>query len=200
LARKFRFTLLFALSATVATGSVRAAVESRQAADSLSQKVAAITDRASQRKPQPATVTVSEDELNSWFVFRSARYLPVGVTKPSIQLLGGGTLKGMATVDLESMARRRTSGSLLNPLSYISGRVPVAVTGILSAKDGMGRFDVQSSEVAGIPVPAVIVQELVSYYATSPESPDGIRLDEPFALPANIRRVDVARGHMVVVQ
>jgi hypothetical protein len=76
----------------------------------------------------------------------------------------------------------------------------VAVTGVLQARDGIGRFEVQSSEVAGLPVPVVVVQGLVSYYAASPETPEGLRLDEPFALPANIRRVDVGRGQMVVVQ
>ena len=64
----------------------------------------------------------------------------------------------------------------------------------------MGRFDVQSADVSGIPVPKTILQELLSYYATSPEQPEGISLDDAFALPANIQRIDVAPGQMVVVQ
>ena len=107
-------------------------------------------------------------------------------------------MRGAATLDLDAVARKRSSNPL-DPLSYVFGRVPITVTGTLHARNGMGRFDVQSAELANIPIPKTILQELLSYYATSAE-PDGIRLDDPFALPANIQRIDVAPGQMVVVQ
>ena len=107
-------------------------------------------------------------------------------------------MRGTATLDLDAVARKR-SGNPLDPLSYVFGRVPVTVTGTLHARNGMGRFDVQSAELANIPIPKTILQELLSYYAASPEQ-EGIRLDDPFALPANIQRIDVAPGQMVVVQ
>ena len=177
------------------------AVESRQAADALSKKIAAITQRGSEQRDggAPSSVTLTQDELNSWFLFRSAKYLPAGVTKPSVSLIGGGSMRGTATLDLDAVARKRSSNPL-DPLSYVFGRVPVTVTGTLHARNGMGRFDVQSAELASIPIPKTILQELLSYYAASAEQPEGIRLEDPFALPANIQRIDVAPGQMVVVQ
>lgn len=196
-----RTLIAIGVSALVVIASVHAATESRQAADALSQKIAVITERgAAPRGAQPALVTLTEDELNSWFAFRSGRYLPVGVSKPSVALLGAGTLKGVATVDLEAVARRRSSGGALDPLSYLGGKVPVTVTGTLHTRAGSGRFDVQSTDISGIPIPKFLLQELLSIYGASPEQPDGVRLDESFALPANIQRIDVGLGQMVVVQ
>ena len=192
------FLAVFLVSAGTGLG---AGVESRQAADALSKKIAAIAQRGNEPRKDaaPSSVTLTQDELNSWFLFRSSRYLPAGVSKPSVALIGGGAMRGTATLDLEAVARKR-SGNPLDPLSYLFGRVPVTVTGTLRTRDGMGRFDVQSADVSGIPVPKTILQELLSYYATSPEQPEGISLDDAFALPANIQRIDVAPGQMVVVQ
>lgn len=178
-----------------------AGAESRQAAESLSQKIASITQNAASPKgARPHNVTMTEDELNSWFLFRSSRYLPAGVSRPSVNLLGDGALRGTATVDLEKLAARRGSTSPFDPLALLGGRVPVTVTGTLRTRAGMGQFDVQSTEVSGIPVPKFVLQQLLSYYATTPDQPEGIHVDDSFALPASIQRIDVGRGQMVVVQ
>ena len=178
-----------------------AGAESRQAAESLSQKIAALTQNAASPKgARPHNVTVTEDELNSWFVFRSSRYLPAGVTRPSVNLLGDGAVRGTATVDLEKLAARRGSTSPFDPLALLGGRVPVTVTGTLRTKAGVGQFDVQSTDVSGIPVPKFVLQQLLSYYATTPDQPEGLHVDDSFTLPASIQRIDVGRGQMVVVQ
>jgi hypothetical protein len=196
----FRTAFLAVFLVFAAGAGLGAGVESRQAADALSKKIAAITQRGNEprKAAAPSSVTLTQDELNSWFLFRSSRYLPAGVSKPSVALIGGGAMRGTATLDLEAVARKR-SGNPLDPLSYLFGRVPVTVTGTLRTRDGMGRFDVQSADVAGIPVrrPSSGTAVVLRHHA---RAPDGIRLDDAFALPANIQRIDVAPGQMVVVQ
>ena len=39
-----------------------------------------------------------------------------------------------------------------------------------------------------MPIPKAVLQEIVSYYSRSPERPDGLSLDDPFALPAAFAR------------
>ena len=192
-------SLLLCAAGHTAAGA--AGAESRQAAESLSQKIAALTQNAASPKGvRPHNVTVTEDELNSWFVFRSSRYLPAGVSRPSVNLLGDGAVRGTATVDLEKLAARRGSTSPSDPLALLGGRVPVTVTGTLRTKAGVGQFDVQSTDVSGIPVPKFVLQQLLSYYATTPDQPEGLHVDDSFTLPASIQRIDVGRGQMVVVQ
>jgi hypothetical protein len=203
--------------AAVAIATLDGANLSRQQAESLSRKITLIAQQGQQRQPGPKgssprtdktppaadgsrRTPLSEGEVNSWFAYRAPQYLPVGVTQPSLTMIGNGTVKGEAVLDLDTVGKRRAGGSALSPWSLLGGRVPVSVLGILSTKDGQGRFELQQAEVAGVPVPSSLLEELVSYYARTPEHPDGVRLNQAFDLPANIRRIEVAPGQMVVVQ
>jgi hypothetical protein len=195
--------LVFLLVLTIATAAPRGAgaTASRQQADSLARKITQITQRGSQAPAAAARRTeVSEDEINSWFEFRGRPYLPNGVTSPTVAMLGEGAMRGVATVDLEALGKRRSrGGGMLDLWSYLGGKVPVAVTGTLRANNGRGQFEMTSAEMAGVPVPKALVQQLLSLYApTADDKP--LSLDASFELPAKIRSIDVGRGQLVVVQ
>jgi len=195
--------LVFVLALTAAAATLHGAAASRQQADSLARKIVQITQRGAQTAvPTPGAkrTEVSEDEVNSWFVFRGRPYLPEGVTSPNVTMIGDGTMRGAVMVDLDALGKRKSGGGLLDIWSYLGGKVPVAVTGTLRARDGRGQFEMKSAEVAGVPVPKALVQELVSVYASSPDDKKPISLDSSFELPAKIRSIDVGRGQLVVVQ
>src|SRR5690606_3553512 len=138
-------------------------------------------------KPAVRRTPLTETELNSWFAFHGPPLLPEGLTQPRITIVGGGKVLGTATVDLEAVGKRRGSGSALDVWSYLGGRVPVTVTGILHTQNGQGRFDLEAADVSGVPLPKSLLQELVSYYSRTPDRPQGVRLDDAFELPAGIR-------------
>jgi hypothetical protein len=178
---------------------------SRQSAEEFAQKIALIQRQGDSPAPARAAgsrrTRVTEDELNSWFMYRAQPVLPAGVGQPQIIILGEGRLSGQALIDLDAVAKRRSSGGgAFDPLSLIGGKVPVTVNGILHTRDGMARFEVQRAEMSGIPVPVTVLQEVLTYYSRSDERPQGVRLDEVFSLPANIRQIEVGQGQAVVVQ
>ena len=107
---------------------------------------------------------------------------------------------GTVTLDLTSYAKSRKSGGTLDPWNLLMGKLPVGVTGVLHTKNGEGRFELQAADVSGIPLPKGLLQELVTYYSRTPDKPQGIRLDDAFDLPANIRHIEVGQGQAVVVQ
>lgn len=185
---------------------LQAATVSRQNADTFAKKLVQIQQQGSQvqstdrRSTTQRRTPVTEDELNSWFTYRAEPVLPLGVTQPQITIVGEGKVAGQATVDLEAIGKRRATGGAFDPWSYLGGRVPVTINGILHTESGRGRFEVQSAEVSGVPVPKSVLQELVSYYSRTPDNPSGISLDEAFALPANIDKIEVGQGQAVVVQ
>jgi hypothetical protein len=180
---------------------LEAATVSRQSADEFSMKMARIqrqgdaADRAGSRR-----TPLTEDELNSWFMYKSQPLLPEGFAQPQIAIGGDGRLTGRAVVDLGAVAKRRSTGGTFDPFSLLGGTVPVTVTGVLHSGDGMARFEVQSAEMAGIPVPVTVLQDLVNSYSRTPEEPQGLRLDDAFALPAGILRIEIAQGQAVVIQ
>jgi hypothetical protein len=185
---------------------LQAATVSRQNADTFAKKLVQIQQQGIQLQTVDRRTTtqrrtpITEDELNSWFTYRAQPVLPLGVTQPQITIVGEGKVAGQATVDLEAIGKRRATGGTFDPWSYLGGRVPVTINGTLHTQDGRGRFEVQSAEVSGVPVPKSVLQELVSYYSRTPDNPSGISLDEAFELPANINKIEVGQGQAVVVQ
>ena len=180
---------------------LQAASVSKQQAEVFAKKIVLIQRQADQtERAGTRRTSLSEDELNSWFTYQAQPLLPPGVADPKVTIVGGGRVAGQATVDLDAVAKRRSSGGTLDPWSYIGGRVPVNVIGTLYTRDGMGRFDLQSADISGLPVPKTLLQELVTYYSRTPDNPRGVRLDDPFALPARIRQIEVGQGQAVIVQ
>ena len=184
----------------LALGVLEAASVTRQNAEVFAKKVAQIRQQSEASTRAARRTALTQDELNSWLMYQSQPHLPAGVSAPEVTIVGEGRVSGNAVVDLEAVAKRRSSGGRLDPWSLVGGRVPVTVAGILHTRDGMARFEVQSAEISGLPVPPSFLQELLSYYSRTPERPQGVRLDEAFSLPANIRQIEVGPGQAVVVQ
>jgi hypothetical protein len=204
---KHRFsTILVVVLALVAAFVVQrltleAAGVSKEQADQFSRKVAQIVDQADHiERPGTRRTAVSETELNSWFAYSAKPLLPAGVADPHIAMVGNGRVAGNAIVDLDSIAKKKQSGGTFDLWSLVGGKVPVNVSGTLRTKDGQGTFNLESADISGLPVPKTFLQELVSSYSRTANNPKGVNLDDPFALPASIRQIDVGAGQAVIVQ
>ena len=173
---------------------------SQRDATSLKQKIAAITAAGEKPTAQQRRTTVTEGEVNSYIVYEARDQVPTGVVDPYITILGDGRVAGRATVDLDAVRKQKNPTSLLDPMNYLMGRLQVTAAGVLRTANGVARFELQSTSVGGVPVPKLILQEIVSYYSRTPQSPAGINIDDPFALPARIREIQVDRGQAIIVQ
>jgi len=168
-------------------------------ADLLKQKVATITQRGAAPAHQPLKTTVTEKEVNAYLVYETASGLPTGIADPSLSIPGTDRVTARAVVDLDAVRRQRNP-SLFDPMRYLRGRLPVRATGVLRASNGVAQFELESADIAGVPIPKLLLQEIVSHYSRSAEYPSGINLDDPVALPARIREIHVERGQAVIVQ
>lgn len=173
---------------------------SRRDADQLRQKVATINALGERPTKQAHRTTVTENEVNAYLVYDAREQLPTGVVEPAVNILGTGRLSARAVVDLDAVRRQKNPTSLLDPMNYLAGRLPVTATGVLRTSNGMGRFQLESASVSGVPIPKLLLQEIVSYYSRTPDKPSGISLDDAFALPARIREIQVERGQAIIVQ
>lgn len=193
---------VFALAIlSAATVGVRGdASLTKRDADALLRKLVQINENAAGPRAKTArATTVTEPELNAYLRYHARGEIPPGVTEPYVTIVGAGRLEGRATVDLDAVRRQKTRG-WLDPLGYLSGRLPIQASGVLQTGDGVGRFTLDTASVAGVPVPKVVLQEIVSYYSRRPENPNGVALDDPFELPARIREIKVGTGQAVVIQ
>jgi hypothetical protein len=196
-----RITLvLLGLVTTIAIGAV--AAQSPQAlADAADAKLQAMIygqSSAATAREQPRRTVFSQTEMNAYLRYR-ATWLPLGITEPSVQFIGANKVATRVTADLDGV-RKKSSGGWFDPTAYLSGKLPVYVTGTLTTGDGRGRFVLEQATVDGIPVPKLFIDELLAYYTRSPVNPTGLRLEEPFELPSEIDRIDVTTGQATVIQ
>ena len=190
-----------ALMALTLCGSNSIAVQlSKEDGDRLERKIDDIAKTGAAPRPQPKRTPVSESELNSYLNLNIKDKIPRGLTNPEISMLGNGALAGRVLVDLDEFNRNRRSQGLMDPLAYLSGKVPVTARGVLRAQDGKGRFQLGAAEIHGIALPKQVVQELVGYFSRTPGNPNGFDIDAPFDLPAKIRQIMINKGEAVVTQ
>ncbi len=142
---------------------------------------------------------MTENEVNAYLTFDALDQLPAGVVEPTITIVGPGRVTGRAVVDLDAVRKQR-SRTMMDPMNLATGRLPVTATGLLTTSNGVGRFQLESASLGPVPIPKVLLQEIVGFYSRTPENPAGIGLDDPFALPARIREIQVEPGRAIVVQ
>ncbi|HVZ19696.1 MAG TPA: hypothetical protein VG871_01465 [Vicinamibacterales bacterium] len=193
----------FVAAALTATALAAPALTKRDA-ESMRHKIETINELAEQpRKPArtpPHRTVITENEVNAYFTFDAARDLPPGVVAPSISIVGDGRLSGRALVDFDAVRKASPPKSLLDPKNLLAGRIPLTATGVLTTSNGTGRFALESASAGSLPLPKLLLDEIVGYYSRTPGNPNGFSLDSPFPLPAGIREVQITRGQAVVVQ
>jgi hypothetical protein len=155
------------------------------------------TPRGGKRAPQ--STVVSDVEVTSYLRFHARDQVPVGIVDPVLNAQAEGIVAGRAIVDLDAVRKQKERG-WLDPMGYLTGRLPLNVRGRLTTQNGTGRFILESAELSGMTVPKSLVQELLTFYSRTPEDPDGINMDDPFELPAQIREIRVTPGTATIVQ
>jgi len=193
------------VTATIAAATVIAAdVYTRADSTSMRQKIERIVQAehtvAQRKAPSGLTTPLTQREVNSYLRYDLASQVPVGIADPVITILGEGRLLGEAIVDLDAVSRANPPKSLFDPMRLLTGRLPLRVQGVLATSRGTGRFSLESASLAGVPIPKSVLQTLLSHYSRSQDKPDGIGLDDPFALPAAIREIRVEPGRAIVLQ
>jgi len=193
------------VTATIAAATVIAAdVYTRADSTSMRQKIERIVQAehtvAQRKAPSGLTTPLTQREVNSYLRYDLASQVPVGIADPVITILGEGRLLGEAIVDLDAVSRANPPKSLFDPMRLLTGRLPVRVQGVLVTSRGQGRFSLETATIAGVPIPKTVLQTLVTHYSRSQDNPNGLGLDDPFALPAAIREIRVEPGRAIVLQ
>jgi hypothetical protein len=191
--------LLIVAAAALRAASPADVAPSRADADQLLRKFAVIETNGLSTRPAPRRTAVTEQELNSFLAFHARDEIPAGVIDPAVTIDDAGRLSAHAIVDLDAV-RQGQQGGGFGIGSLLRGRVPVTASGVLSTREGVGQFQLESATVGGVPVPKGVLQEVVSYYSRTPETPEGFNIDAPFQLPARIRTIETSKGQAVLVQ
>jgi hypothetical protein len=200
--RSLRFAVIIAVSLAAVAPTVAWQRLNKQDSDRFEAKLSRIVALGNQKQARPAgpvTTPISDAEINAYLEYGAKAQVPAGIVEPRLNALGEGRVGGQATVDLDAVRKQKQRG-WLDPMSYLTGSLPLTASGMLITKDGVGRFQLESAQISGVSVPKSLLQELLGYYSRTPENPAGISMDDPFELPARIREIQVQRGQANIVQ
>ena len=64
--------------------------------------------------------------------------------------------------------------------------------------DGKGRFELESAEISGVPMPKSFLNQMVNFFTRTADNPKGSSIDDIFELPAKIQRIDSQPGRFTV--
>jgi len=164
----------------------------------LAEALAAIVANAGEAAPRDGgrrVITLTERGINAYLRFQGADHLPPAVGEPEMHLLGNGRLSARALIDLDRLRAERPRGPL-DPLRYLGGQVEVVAAGALRTSAGVGRFELESLHVASVPMPVLLLVEVVRAHRDS----GGFDLTAPFQLPYGIEELRVEPARAIVVQ
>jgi hypothetical protein len=182
-------------------GSVLAAAPlTKQLSDAFAKKIVLVQKMAGEKAPKDRATTFTQDETNSYLKYGAGDLLPTGLTQPEITMLGQGKVAGKAVVDLDIVRQKQSSGGWLDPTSYLTGKLPVTASGRIVTWDGKGKFELESAEISGVPIPRTFLAQLVNFFTRTADNPKGSSMDDTFELPAEITRIDVEHGRFVLHQ
>ena len=200
--RSLRFAVITAVSLAAVAPALAWQRLNKQDSDRFQAKLTRIVAFGNQKQARasaPVNTPITDAELNAYFEYGAKEQIPSGIVEPRLNAVGDGRVSGQATVDLDAVRKQKQRG-WLDPMSYLTGSLPLTASGLLITKDGVGRFQLESAQVSGVSVPKSLLQELLAYYSRSAERPNGISMDDPFELPARIREIQVQRGQAIIVQ
>jgi len=166
----------------------------------LLDKVEQIERNGALATPTPLKTIITENEINAYLAYDGRDQIPVGVVDPRVRILENRRVTARAVVDLDAVAKQHKSTGWLDPMRFLSGRLVISAAGVLTATDGVARLYYERADAAGIPIPKVLLQEILTYYSRTEANPRGLNLDDAYALPARIRTIEVDRSEAVIVQ
>jgi len=190
------FAALVAFGLLVSTAEVL----TPQLADAFAKKVVLVQGQAEQKSSKDRPTTFTQAETNSYLKYLAGDLLPVGLTQPELTMIGQGKVSGKAIVDLDIVRQKQSRGGWFDPTSYLTGKLPVTASGRIVTWDGKGKFELDTAEVSGLPIPKSFLNQMVNFFTRTSDNPKGSSLDDTFELPAKILRIDVEQARFTVHQ
>ena len=161
-------------------------------ADRMHQKLESIVRFGAIPRLETQSTTIEEGEVNAYLQTYLREEIPPGITSPTLRILGDNRLSATATLDLDAMNASRPASDGFDPIRVLRGSLQAKVSGRLVTENGSGRFELESAELGGVPLPRALVSQLVSSY--------DVNIDDPFDLPSSIREIRVEPGLVTVLQ
>ncbi len=137
----------------------------------------------------------TEAEVDAFLQQEISRNYPPGVSQVQFRFQRN-RLSARALVDFDAMQADSAAARKSLVLALLQGEHRVEVSGKLTGENGLGRYDILGIRIGEQEVPRVLIDLLLEHYVL-PKYP-GAGPDTDFALPFNIRSIELMPGKVLV--
>lgn len=141
------------------------------------------------------TYELTEAELNAYLLAQLRQQDQKAVESLSI-LLKEGTFLTSIEVDTDQLELKGDALTLGFLRLLLKGKQTLEVEGKLEAANGIGTYRVQEARLSGFPIPASLVNEILSSMGQKQNPP--FDPTEPFPMPFAIESVTVQPGRLIL--
>jgi len=168
-------------------------------AETLERKIADFERRQRTGGAKVETIPVSEGELNSYLNLSPRLRLPEGLSDVEF-LFERDQIGAKGQLDLDAVrGKTKVGSSPFDPLSLLSGRIPIEVNGRLKSEaEGFGAFEIQGVRLGPVSLPVSVLAEIVTSATRNAENPQGFDIRAPFRLPYSLKRVRIQPGRALL--
>lgn len=146
--------------------------------------------KAVQEGVQPGqTFVIPESDLNA-FIKQQIEQARVAAIESVAVRLSSGTFDSTIVVDGDKLQLEEGVGSVIK--SMFKGRQVLELQGSVHGEDGMAHYETQSASLNGVPLPASVVDMLLSSIGKEQQPP--FDPTEPFPLPQGIKTLTIEPG------
>jgi hypothetical protein len=142
------------------------------------------------------TFVLTEKEINDFAEAAIKEKKRLGVKKMEFDLKEEGNFQTRTVINMDDVQLIGLTFQMFNAL--LSGTQTLETVGKFSTSSGKGAYTLQSAQVNGITVPAVVANAVISFLGKV-QSPY-VDVTEPFDLPYQITDITIASDQVVITR
>ncbi len=191
------------LAAMLLLGSSTAVVPVRSSADTPEAAAKRVEDvltelesREKANDRQSRTFVLAETDMNAYLASEIAKRERKDVERLVVKMNDENRFVTSLTVNLDKVDVKTDSmtGALFRAL--LRGTQTIEMDGKLTTEKGKGTYEVQSATMNGVPLPASLVNAIISSVGKQQDPP--FDPTEPFDLPYKIQKIEVSSGKTTI--
>jgi len=158
------------------------------------QLIEQLQQNLSAKPPARVRFDLSEGEINEYLRFTLTRTPRPGLAAAHVRIFPGNYFATLTTVDFTAIEQWKPSTipAVLRPL--LSGQRKVQVDLRFAPVDGFVRFRVEKAEFEGVPIPAIVVNEVIRVLAA--RQPERYDTSQPLPLPFGLKTFWTTAGRV----
>ena len=185
------------LGSSTVVAPIQSSADTPEAAAKRVESVLTELENREKEKDQPSrTYVLAEPDMNAYLASEIAKRERKDVEHLSVKMNDQNRFITSLTVNLDKVDIKADSMTKTLFRTFLRGTQTIEMDGKLTTDKGKGTYEVQSASMNGVPLPATLVNAILSAVGKQQDPP--FDPTEPFDLPYKIQSITVSSGKATI--